>query len=78
MPNFNRRDALKMSAGFAAAATGAFSCLELAKAGPIDVPVIDKFSVRVIVDSDLYFKPADVAGGEDRARPLGQFAAAAA
>jgi 7,8-dihydropterin-6-yl-methyl-4-(beta-D-ribofuranosyl)aminobenzene 5'-phosphate synthase len=64
MPNFNRRDALKMSAGFAAAATGAFSCIELAKAGPIDVPVIDKLSVRVIVDSasDLCFKPAEVAG----------------
>lgn len=64
MPNFNRRDALKMSAGFAAAATGGFSCIELAKAGPIQVPVIDKLSVRVIVDSasDLFFKQAEVAG----------------
>ena len=63
MANFNRRDALKMSAGFAAAASG-FSCIELAKAGPIDVPVIDKLSMRVIVDSanDLFFKSAEVAG----------------
>ena len=64
MPNFNRRDALKMSAGFAAAAAGGFSCTELAKAGPIEVPVIDKLSVRVLVDgaSDLFFKPAEVSG----------------
>ncbi len=63
MPNFNRRDALKMSAGFAAAASG-FSCIELAKAGPIQVPVIDKLSVRVLVDSasDIFFKPSQVAG----------------
>ena len=59
----NRRDALKISAGFAAAA-GGFSCIELAKAGPIQVPTIDKLSVRVLVDSasDLFFKPAEVAG----------------
>jgi len=64
MSNFNRRDALKMSAGFAAAAAGGFSCIELAKAGPIQVPTIDKLSVRVLVDSasDLFFKPAEVAG----------------
>src|SRR6202034_1594766 len=64
MPDFNRRDALKMSAGLAATAAGGFSCIELAKAGPIDVPVIDKLSVRVIVDSasDIFFKPAEVAG----------------
>ena len=63
MPDFNRRDALKMSAGLAVAA-GGFSCIELAKAGPIEVPVIDKLSVRVIVDSasDLYFRPNEVAG----------------
>ncbi len=64
MPDFNRRDALKMSAGFAAAAAGGFSCIELSKAAPIEVPVIDKLSVRVIVDSssDIFFKPAQVAG----------------
>ena len=60
MANFNRRDALKMSAGLAAAAAGGFSCVELAKAGPIQIPTIDKLSVRVLVDSasDLFFKPA--------------------
>jgi 7,8-dihydropterin-6-yl-methyl-4-(beta-D-ribofuranosyl)aminobenzene 5'-phosphate synthase len=63
MPDINRRDALKMSAGLAVAA-GGFSCIELAKAGPIDVPVIDKLSVRVLVDSasDIFFRPQEVAG----------------
>src|SRR5579859_4049746 len=64
MGTFNRRDALKMSAGLAATAAGGFSCIELAKAGPIAVPTIDKLSVRVLVDSasDLFYKPQDVAG----------------
>jgi len=64
MPNFNRRDTLKMSAGFAAAAAGGFSCIELAKAGPIQVPVIDKLSIRVLVDSasDIFSKPVEIAG----------------
>ena len=35
---FNRRDALKMSASFAlSAAAGGLSCVEIAKAGPIEV-----------------------------------------
>jgi 7,8-dihydropterin-6-yl-methyl-4-(beta-D-ribofuranosyl)aminobenzene 5'-phosphate synthase len=65
MTDFNRRDALKMSAGFAlAAAAGGFSCVEMAKAGPIEVPTIDKLSVRVLVDSasDIFFKPQEVNG----------------
>jgi 7,8-dihydropterin-6-yl-methyl-4-(beta-D-ribofuranosyl)aminobenzene 5'-phosphate synthase len=65
MTHFNRRDALKMSGGFAlAAAAGGFSCIELAKAGPIEVPTIDKLSVRVLVDSasDIFFKPQEVSG----------------
>jgi 7,8-dihydropterin-6-yl-methyl-4-(beta-D-ribofuranosyl)aminobenzene 5'-phosphate synthase len=64
MTNINRRDALKISAGFAAAAASGFSCIEVAKAGPIQVPVIDKLSMRVLVDSasDIFFKPAEVAG----------------
>jgi 7,8-dihydropterin-6-yl-methyl-4-(beta-D-ribofuranosyl)aminobenzene 5'-phosphate synthase len=79
MADFNRRAALKMSAGFAAAAAGGFSCIEMAKAGPIEVPVIDRLSVRVLVDSasDLFFKPQDVAGvktepgrSTDSMRPL--------
>ena len=65
MRNLNRRDALKMSAGFAtAAAAGGFSCIELAKAGPIEVPTIDKLSVRVLVDNttDIFFKPQEMSG----------------
>ncbi len=65
MSNINRRDALKMSANFAlAAAAGGFSCIETAKAGPIDVPTIDKLSVRVLVDSasDIFFKPQEANG----------------
>jgi 7,8-dihydropterin-6-yl-methyl-4-(beta-D-ribofuranosyl)aminobenzene 5'-phosphate synthase len=65
MTHFNRRDALKMSASFAlAAAAGGFSCVEMAKAGPIEVPTIDKLSVRVLVDSasDIFFKPQEVNG----------------
>jgi 7,8-dihydropterin-6-yl-methyl-4-(beta-D-ribofuranosyl)aminobenzene 5'-phosphate synthase len=49
---FNRRDTLKMSASFAlSAAAGGLSCVEIARAGPIEVPTIDKLSVRVLVDS---------------------------
>src|SRR6202023_508662 len=80
MTNFNRRDALKMSAGFAlAAAAGGFSCIEMAKAGPIEVPTIDKLSVRVLVDSasDIFFKPQQANGvktepgrSADSTRPL--------
>ena len=65
MPNFNRRDALKASVSFAlAAAAGGFSCIEVAKAGPIEVPTIDKLNVRVLVDSasDLFFRPQTVNG----------------
>ena len=80
MTDFNRRDALKMSAGFAlAAAAGGFSCIEMAKAGPIEVPTIDKLSVRVLVDSasDIFFKPQEANGvktepgrSADSLRPL--------
>ena len=65
MINFSRRDALKLSAGIALTAAGSsFSCIEVAKAGPIEVPTIDKLSVRVLVDSasDIFFRPQEVAG----------------
>jgi 7,8-dihydropterin-6-yl-methyl-4-(beta-D-ribofuranosyl)aminobenzene 5'-phosphate synthase len=65
MSDFNRRDTLKMSASLAlAAAAGGFSCIEMAKAGPIEVPTIDKLSVRVLVDgaSDIFFRPQEVNG----------------
>jgi len=79
MSNINRRDALKMSASFAVAAAGGFSCVEMAKAGPIDVPTIDKLSIRVLVDSasDIFFKPQEANGvktepgrSADSRRPL--------
>src|SRR5258708_3418768 len=80
MSHINRRDALRMSGGFAlAAAAGGFSCIEMAKAGSIDVPTIDKLSVRVLVDSasDIFFRPQEVSGvktepgrSADSRRPL--------
>ncbi len=60
-----RRDVLKASAAFAAAAAaGGFSCVEIASAAPIEVPVVDKLAMRVIVDSshDQFLKPATVGG----------------
>src|SRR6516165_5169338 len=79
MMNFSRRDALKLSAGMALTAVGGFSCVEVAKAGPIEVPTIDKLSVRVLVDSasDIFFRPQEVSGvrveagrSSDSKRPL--------
>src|SRR5262249_3684055 len=62
--DFSRRDALKISAGAALAAAGGFSCVELARAAPIEVPTIDRLSVRVLVDSasDIFFRPQEVSG----------------
>src|SRR5215471_5984973 len=77
--DFTRRNALKMSAGAALAAAGGFSCVELARAAPIEVPTIDGLSVRVLVDSasDIFFRPQQVSGvkteagrSADAKRPL--------
>ena len=60
-----RRDFLKGSAAFAgAAAAGAFSCVEIASAAPIEVPTVDKLSIRVLVDSsfDLFLRPKQAHG----------------
>lgn len=60
-----RRDVLKASAALAAAAAaGGFSCVEVASAAPIEIPTIDKLSVRVLVDSasDIFFRPQQVSG----------------
>jgi 7,8-dihydropterin-6-yl-methyl-4-(beta-D-ribofuranosyl)aminobenzene 5'-phosphate synthase len=52
MNSFKRRDFLKASAAFAAAsAAGGFGCAEIADAATIQVPVVDKLSIRVLVDS---------------------------
>ena len=77
--DLTRRDALKLSASFALGAAGGFSCVELASAAPIEIPAIDKLSVRVLVDSasDIFFRPQEVAGvktepgrSSDAKRPL--------
>ena len=61
-----RRDFLKHSfaATAFAAVAGEFSCIEFAKAAPIQVPVVDKLSLRVLVDSshDQFLRPSTVAG----------------
>ncbi len=60
-----RRDFLKASLAVAsAAATNAFSCVEIASAAPIEVPTVDKLSIRVLVDSayDQFFRPKQQAG----------------
>lgn len=60
-----RRDFLKTSAAFAAAsAASGFSCIELASAAPIQAPVVDRVSVRVLVDGayNLFLRPGEVKG----------------
>ena len=63
--DIKRRDVLKASAAFAAvAAAGGFSCIEVATAAPIEIPTVDRLSVRVLVDgaSDIFFKPQEASG----------------
>ena len=60
-----RRDFLKASAAFAAAsAAGGFSCVEFAGAAPIQAPVVDRLSVRVLIDGayNLFLRPGEVKG----------------
>ncbi|QPF83742.1 MBL fold metallo-hydrolase [Bradyrhizobium genosp. L] len=67
-----RRDFLKGSAAIAgAAAAGAFSCVEIASAAPIEVPTVDKLSIRVLVDSsfDQFFRPKQANGVSIAAPP---------
>ena len=56
-----RRDFLKASAATAAvSAAGGFVCVEFASAAPIEAPMVDKLSVKVLVDSthNLFCAPA--------------------
>ena len=80
MTNFTRRNALKMSASFAlAAAAGGFSCIEMAKAGPIEVPDRQAQRPRSGRQRQRYLLQA--AGSqrrEDGAWPFGGFEASAA
>jgi 7,8-dihydropterin-6-yl-methyl-4-(beta-D-ribofuranosyl)aminobenzene 5'-phosphate synthase len=59
-----RRDFLKASAAFAGAAAGGFSCVEFAGAEPIQAPVVDKLSVRVLVDltHNIFLRPTTFNG----------------
>jgi 7,8-dihydropterin-6-yl-methyl-4-(beta-D-ribofuranosyl)aminobenzene 5'-phosphate synthase len=60
-----RRDFLKTSAAFAgAAAAQGFGCVQIASAAPITAPVVDKLTIRVLVDSshDLFFRPSQLHG----------------
>ena len=63
--DLDRRDFLKASAALAgAAAANAFSCVEIASAAPIEVPVIDRLTIRVLVDSsfDQFLRPKQANG----------------
>ena len=61
---FARRDFLKLSTAMGLAATGGFSCMGVASAAPIQVPTIDKLSIRVLVDQqhDQFLKGSTVNG----------------
>jgi 7,8-dihydropterin-6-yl-methyl-4-(beta-D-ribofuranosyl)aminobenzene 5'-phosphate synthase len=68
-----RRDFLKGSAAVAgAAAAGSFSCVELTAAAPIEPPVVDKLSIRVLVDSthNLFLRPGTVNGVSVQPTPV--------
>src|SRR5258708_754924 len=62
---FKRREFLKASAAIAAAsAAGGFGCVEIASAAAIEPPVVDRVSVRVLVDGayNLFLRPGEVKG----------------
>ena len=61
---FNRRDFLRTSAAFAGTAAAGFTCVELASAAPIEVPTVDKLSIRVLVDQqhDQFLRGSTVNG----------------
>jgi 7,8-dihydropterin-6-yl-methyl-4-(beta-D-ribofuranosyl)aminobenzene 5'-phosphate synthase len=62
--SLRRRDFLKASAAIAGAAASGFKCVEIASAAPIDVPTIDKLSIRVLVDQqhDQFLRGSTVNG----------------
>jgi 7,8-dihydropterin-6-yl-methyl-4-(beta-D-ribofuranosyl)aminobenzene 5'-phosphate synthase len=65
MSNLKRRDFLRASAAIAAAsAAGGFSCMEMASAAPIQVPTIDKLTMRVLIDQahDSFMRGSTVNG----------------
>ena len=61
----HRRNFLSASAAFAAAsAAGGFGCVEIASAQPIQVPTIDKLTMRVLIDQahDQFLRGSTVNG----------------
>jgi 7,8-dihydropterin-6-yl-methyl-4-(beta-D-ribofuranosyl)aminobenzene 5'-phosphate synthase len=67
-----RRDFLVGSAALAGAAASGLKCVELASAAPFDAPVVDKLSIRVLVDStqNLFLRPATVNGVSVQPTPV--------
>ena len=61
---FDRRKFLKTSAALVGTAAAGFSCVELASAAPIQVPTVDKLSMRVLVDQqhDQFLRGSTVNG----------------
>src|SRR5919107_673816 len=59
-----RRDFLKASAALVGAAAGGFSCVEVASAAPIEVPTVDRLSMRVLIDQahDQFLRGSTVNG----------------
>src|ERR1700730_1664246 len=71
--NLARREFLAGTAALAgAAAANSFMCVELAGATPIDVPVVDKLSIKVLIDStqDLFLRPGAVNGVRVQPTPV--------
>lgn len=63
MTDLKRRDFLKASAAIAAAsAAGGFSCVEIAKAAPIQPSTVDQVAIRVLVDGsyNLFLHPGQI------------------
>ncbi|GJE70536.1 MBL fold metallo-hydrolase [Methylorubrum podarium] len=60
----DRRGFLKLSAALAAGSAAGFSCVEVARAAPPEIPTVDTLSLRVLIDSahDQFLKPATVQG----------------
>jgi 7,8-dihydropterin-6-yl-methyl-4-(beta-D-ribofuranosyl)aminobenzene 5'-phosphate synthase len=62
--HLRRRDFLKGCAAVGTAAAGGFTCVEIASAAAIDVPVVDKLAIRVLVDASFnnFYRPAQAGG----------------
>jgi 7,8-dihydropterin-6-yl-methyl-4-(beta-D-ribofuranosyl)aminobenzene 5'-phosphate synthase len=64
MTSLRRRDFLKASAAIAGATASGFRCVEIASAAAIQVPVIDKLTMRVLIDQshDSFLRGSTVNG----------------